>query len=124
MPTPPRHLKEELDALLDGQLDESARAEVEAHLAACDECRRALDALRWTKQFAATRFAAPDAPADLQAKIQRSLHAETIAESHPPRHAAHGITDTPSRSLPASASSPSSPVSSSFGNPRCRNSSR
>ena len=83
MPTPTRHLKEELDALLDGQLDEAARAAAEAHLAACDECRRALDALRWTKQFAATRFAAPDAPADLQAKILRSLRAETIAEIAP-----------------------------------------
>ena len=83
MPTPPRHLQEELDALLDGQLDDAARTEVEAHLAACDECRRALDALRWTKQFAATRFAAPDAPADLQEKILRSLRAETIAQIAP-----------------------------------------
>lgn len=89
MPTPPRHFKEELDALLDGQLDAATRAEVETHLAACDECRRALDALRWTKQFAATRFAAPEAPADLQAKILRSLRAETIAEvlPSPPRGA-------------------------------------
>ena len=89
MPTPPRHFIEELDALLDGQLDDVARAEAEAHLATCDECRRAFDALRWTKQFAAARFAAPEAPADLQAKILRSLRAETIAEvvPGPPRGA-------------------------------------
>lgn len=89
MPTPPRHLKEELDALLDGQLDDAARTAAEAHLAACAECRRTLDALRWTKQFAATRFAAPEAPADLQAKILRSLRAGTIAEitPAPPRRA-------------------------------------
>ncbi len=83
MPTPPRHFKEELDALLDRCLDDATRAEVEAHLAVCDECRRAFDALRWTKQFAATRFAAPDAPADLREKILRSLRADTIAEVLP-----------------------------------------
>lgn len=89
MPAPPRHFKEELDALLDGRLDDAACAEVETHLAACEECRRAFEALRWTKQFAATRFAAPDAPADLQEKILRSLRAETIAEvlPAPPRGA-------------------------------------
>ena len=89
MPTPPRHFHEELDAFLDGRFDATERAEVETHLAACEECRRAFDALRWTKQFAATRFAAPDAPADLQEKILRSLRAETIAEilPVPPRDA-------------------------------------
>ena len=89
MPAPPRHLQEELDALLDDRLDDATRAEAESHLAACAECRRALDALRWTKQFAATRFAAPDVPADLQEKIRRSLRAGTIAEvlSAPPRGA-------------------------------------
>ena len=89
MPTPPRHYLEELDALLDGRLYEDTVAEIEAHLAGCDECRRAFEALRWTKQFAAARFAAPDAPADLQAKILRSLRAETIAEvlPAPPRGA-------------------------------------
>ena len=89
MPTPHRHFNEELDALLDGQLDDATRSEVEEHLCACEECRRAFDALRWTKQFAATRFAAPDAPADLQEKILRSLRADTIAEilPAPPRGA-------------------------------------
>ena len=89
MPTPPRHYLEELDALLDGRLFEDTAAEIEAHLAGCDECRRAFEALRWTKQLAAARFAAPDAPADLQEKILRSLRAETIAEvlPAPPRGA-------------------------------------
>ena len=87
MPTPPRHFHEELDALLDGCLEEDARAEVEAHIAACEECRRVFEALRWTKGFAAARFAAPDAPADLRGKILRSLRADTIAEvlPSPPR---------------------------------------
>ena len=83
MPTPPRHFIEELDALLDGRFDAAQGAEVEAHLTMCEECRRAFETLRWTKQFAATRFAATDAPADLQAKILRSLRAENIAEVVP-----------------------------------------
>ena len=89
MPTPPRHYAEELDALLDGRLDDATRAAVEAHLGACEECRRAHGALRWTKQFAAARFAAPDAPAELREKILRSLRAGTIAEvvPAPPRRA-------------------------------------
>lgn len=87
MPTPPRHYLEDLDALLDGRLYEDTVAEIEAHLAGCDECRHAFEALRWTKQFAATRFAAPDAPADLQEKILRSLRAEPVLKilPSPPR---------------------------------------
>lgn len=38
----------QLSAYLDGELDERARAEVEAHLAGCPACRRTLDALRAT----------------------------------------------------------------------------
>ena len=83
MPTPPRHFSEELDALLDGRLDAAQRAEVETHLTTCEDCRRVFDTLRWTKQFAATRFAAPEAPADLQAKILRSLRADTVADVVP-----------------------------------------
>ena len=84
MPTPPRHYLEELDALLDDRLYEDSVAEIEAHLAECDKCRRAFEALRWTKHIAATRFAAPEAPADLREKILRSLRADTIAEIAPP----------------------------------------
>ena len=80
MPIPPRHFAEELDALLDGRLDAGARAEVEAHLDGCARCRREMEALRWTKTFAAGRFAAPDAPADLREKILRSLRAQAVAD--------------------------------------------
>jgi anti-sigma factor RsiW len=36
----------ELEELLEGRLDASARARVEAHLAACADCREELDAVR------------------------------------------------------------------------------
>lgn len=40
------HLNEALSAYLDGELDEAARAAAENHLAACAECRAALEGLR------------------------------------------------------------------------------
>lgn len=39
------HLNEALSAYLDGELDEAARAAAENHLAACGECRAALEGL-------------------------------------------------------------------------------
>ncbi len=78
MPAPDRHFKEEIHDLLDGRLDDAARLEVEAHLENCEECRRAFEAMRWTKKFAASHFAAPtEAPAELHARILRSLRAES-----------------------------------------------
>ena len=58
MPAPDRHFKEEIHDLLDGRLNAAARLEVERHLETCEECRRAFDAMRWTKKFAALHFAA------------------------------------------------------------------
>lgn len=40
------HLNQALSAYLDGELDEAARAAAEEHLAACAECRAALEDLR------------------------------------------------------------------------------
>ncbi len=77
MPAPDRHFKDEIHDLLDGRLDAAARLEVERHLETCEECRRAFDAMRWTKKFAASHFAAPsEAPAELREHILRSLRAE------------------------------------------------
>ena len=77
MPAPDRHFKNEIHDLLDGRLDDSVRLEVEAHLEACEECRRAFEAMRWTKNFAAKHFASlPEAPADLRHRILGALRAE------------------------------------------------
>ena len=77
MPAPDRHFKEEIHELLDGRLDGAARLAVEQHLESCMECRREYEALRWTKQFAAARFAAASpAPEELRARILDALRAE------------------------------------------------
>jgi anti-sigma factor RsiW len=73
MPTPPKHFKHEIQDLLDNRLDAAARAEVERHLETCDECRREFEALQWTRQIVATRFAPAEAPAELREKISRAL---------------------------------------------------
>jgi len=82
MPTPPKHFKDEIQDLLDNRLDAAARAEVERHLETCDECRRQFEALRWTREVAAKRFAPVEAPAELREKISRALRSEER-----PRHA-------------------------------------
>lgn len=53
-PTPPsgsqehEHVREELSAFLDGQLDSSLRGLVEHHLASCEDCQLELESLRKT----------------------------------------------------------------------------
>ena len=76
MPTPLRHFKDEIQDLLDNRLDASARAKVERHLETCDECRREFEALQWTKQVTAKRFAPVEAPAELREKILRALRSD------------------------------------------------
>jgi anti-sigma factor RsiW len=75
----PAHLGETLQDLLDGRLDAAARAQAEAHLGGCPECRRELDALRVTKEVLG-RHAAPVAvPPDLASAISRGLDGEHAA---------------------------------------------
>lgn len=79
MPAPDRHPTAELHELLAGSLGASASAQVEQHLAQCEQCRRALEALRATREFAAAHFAAPPAPPELRARILAALAAESAA---------------------------------------------
>ena len=69
------HCKAELQARLDNRLDAAACAEVERHLAACPDCQRELEALRWTKELSGRFAAKVKAPAELRAKILRDIHA-------------------------------------------------
>ncbi len=71
-----RHFKEELQELLDGRLDLEARLEVEKHLQSCEECRRELEALRWTKRFSQQQYAAEAVPAKLEQNILPALNLE------------------------------------------------
>ncbi len=73
MPLETRHFKDELQELLDHRLNPAARLAVETHLEACAECRRELEALRWTKQFARQTYAAESAPARLPAKLEDNI---------------------------------------------------
>ena len=93
MPAPDYHCKDEVHDLLDGRLDDAARLEAEHHLETCEECRRAFDAMRWTKDFAASHYAAPpEASVELRDLILGALRAETAP--------ANIITPPPSRWRP------------------------
>lgn len=71
-----RHFDEELSELVDNRLDGAARAEVEAHLAVCPECRARVDALRWLKSSLVAGRETGDAPAELRARIHGALDDE------------------------------------------------
>lgn len=73
--TAARHPRDELQDLLDGRLDIEHRADVEAHLAACAQCRLELDALRSVKQVVKKPFAF-EAPAGLLERIAEALDEE------------------------------------------------
>jgi anti-sigma factor RsiW len=69
-----------LDAVVDGEVDPSARIELERHLASCDHCR---DQLAFAQAFRARLRAAagqPSAPAHLRERVAQSLR----DESRPP----------------------------------------
>ena len=75
--TVPLHYAEELQDLLDGRLAEPRRAEVSAHLAACERCRRELAALGSAKQAASAHVAESALPAELTARVLAMLVAES-----------------------------------------------
>jgi anti-sigma factor RsiW len=70
-----RHLDEQLTELVDNRLDGAARAEVEAHLAVCPECRARLDRLRRLKASLAASSPS-DVPPELLARVERALDDE------------------------------------------------
>lgn len=83
MTSEPRHLKEELQELLDGCLSAESQLEVKDHLKYCEECSRELKALRWTKQFVRQTYVAEPVPAKLEENILVALDLEDrMAASH------------------------------------------
>lgn len=62
-----------LQDALDLRLAGSARLEVDAHLAACEICRRQLHALRWTKVRLAGVGSSLVMPSELETEIRRLL---------------------------------------------------
>ncbi|HEX9579512.1 MAG TPA: zf-HC2 domain-containing protein [Gemmatimonadales bacterium] len=76
----PGHLEIELQDLLDGRLEAARRPEIEAHLAACERCRRHLDALRWARDVALKQVPIEALPPGLAARVGAALDAEAAKE--------------------------------------------
>ena len=89
----PIHFKAELQDLLDKRLAASKRAEVEQHLAACVECQRTLDALRWTKELSGRFANGVKAPAELRAKILSNIRAASRPAPEILEPASHPVSE-------------------------------
>lgn len=76
MDTESRHFKEEIQELLDGRLEGSARALVEAHLQRCDSCRREQQALLQAKEFVRHHYAPRPLPGELETRLRAVLDEE------------------------------------------------
>jgi anti-sigma factor RsiW len=71
-----RHLKEELQLLLDDRLTASDQLEVESHIEVCSSCRLELESLRWAKQVALRQFSGTEVPPELKQKVISALDRE------------------------------------------------
>jgi anti-sigma factor RsiW len=67
------------DAAVDGELDPSARVELDRHLSECEPCRERFEFAIWVKD-SVQRAARVDAPSTLRARICASLEAERRGE--------------------------------------------
>jgi len=68
-----KKLREVLDAYVDRELSPDAAAQAEAHLAECNGCRRAAQALTRLREAVRAAAGEPEAPADLMERVQSSL---------------------------------------------------
>jgi anti-sigma factor RsiW len=82
-PHPPTEV---LQDAVDGRLDASRRAALDAHLTDCEACRHKRDALAWvTQQVGGPARAGVAVPSDLEAAIRASLDAEDHARAGAPQ---------------------------------------
>jgi anti-sigma factor RsiW len=72
------HPKHALQDALDRRLDPSEQAKLDSHLASCLDCRRELDALRWTRAQASTAQSLSP-PSDLEDRLRAALDDEDRA---------------------------------------------
>ncbi len=79
-----QHPREALQDLLCGRIDSRSRAELEAHVDACTECRRELESLRWVKQVLTGHLERQSAPDALRARVVAALDAEDVAATTAP----------------------------------------
>ena len=68
-----KKLREVLDAYVDCELSPDAAAQAEAHIAECGSCRRAVEGLTRLREAVRTAAGKPQAPTQLQERIQSSL---------------------------------------------------
>lgn len=68
-------LEQYTDAFVDGEVDASARIEVEKHMAACRSCKERLEFAAWMKQRLKSD-AKMVAPAELRARVQQAFEGE------------------------------------------------
>lgn len=80
------HPGDELQLLLDGRLPAAVQQEVEAHLAACERCRRELDLLRRAKATLRESLPNLEVPPALFDRVNAAITAETAepGASRPP----------------------------------------
>ena len=78
-----KHPTEALQDVLDHRLDPAKRAEVEAHLADCDRCRRELEVLRWTKDLLRSASGS-ELPLDFGTRLSTALDDEDRARRAAP----------------------------------------
>lgn len=70
------HCGDQIQDLLDGRLEGSARGRVEGHLEACVECRRQWQALSAVKESVQTGLLAKEMPADVASGVAAALDRE------------------------------------------------
>jgi anti-sigma factor RsiW len=76
MADPANHPSDLLQDAIDGRLDPSQRAALDAHLATCDRCRREMTVLRWTKTQLANTVPPVDASFDFAGQLRQTLDEE------------------------------------------------
>ncbi|HEV8264863.1 MAG TPA: zf-HC2 domain-containing protein [Gemmatimonadales bacterium] len=69
------HLGATLQDFLDGRLPDARRAEVEAHLDQCPQCRGELEALRWVRDVALRRLPGEEVPPAVARRVAAALDA-------------------------------------------------
>jgi anti-sigma factor RsiW len=72
-----KHFIDELQDLLSGALSDDQRLAVENHLRECEQCRKELEALKWTRQQL-SKLPAIEAPTELREKIIQDLDQEQV----------------------------------------------
>lgn len=79
-----RHLLESLSDYIDGVLEEELCAEIERHMAGCENCQVVVDTLRKTIYLYRQNAPSPDVPADVRARLYRRLDLEEYLDARLP----------------------------------------